>query len=79
VQNDHTAETRGSGLGLAISKSIVEAHQGRIWVESPGVTFRAGQQGKGSTFYFSLPIYRPAEGCGDADGDAAEQTRGEWT
>jgi PAS domain S-box-containing protein len=38
---------RGSGLGLAIARGIIEAHGGRIWVES--------EVGRGSVFSFSLP------------------------
>jgi signal transduction histidine kinase len=40
----------GSGLGLAIAKSIVENHQGAMAVES--------EQGRGSTFSFTLPVAR---------------------
>jgi signal transduction histidine kinase/putative methionine-R-sulfoxide reductase with GAF domain len=48
----------GPGLGLAIAKGIVEAHGGRIWVESPGYD---EESCPGSTFYILLPVAGPQE------------------
>jgi len=48
VEKSRSRDQGGSGLGLSIAKSLIEAHQGRIWAES--------KEGEGSTFKFVLPI-----------------------
>ena len=47
VDNSSTREVYGAGLGLFITEHLVEAHGGRIWVQS--------DEGKGSVFSFTLP------------------------
>jgi len=53
VDDSLTRRTGGSGLGLSISQQLVQMHGGRIGLHST--------PGKGSTFYFTLPIYRVKE------------------
>ena len=47
-----TKSEEGTGLGLYISKKIVEAHGGKIWAQN-------NPDGKGTTFYFTLPLQSP--------------------
>jgi len=48
VKSANVPHSRSSGLGLAFCKLVVDAHGGRIWVQSAG-------EGKGSSFHFRLP------------------------
>jgi len=52
VENEINQNVKGSGLGLVLAKNIVQAHRGKIWVQS--------QVGIGTAFYFTLPTTQKA-------------------
>lgn len=57
-QIGNTANKDSTGLGLFISKGIVLEHGGKIWVESPVISVQVGEEGKGTTVHFTLPIVK---------------------
>ena len=63
----------GPGLGLAIARGIVQAHGGKIWVESPGYNEEANL---GSTFFVSLPSEKQAEVQEETQDEKQEEIAG---
>jgi signal transduction histidine kinase len=63
-----TTKARGMGMGLAICKSIIESHNGRIWVS-------AGAP-RGSIFHFELPVQRGGEGKSNVSDPTLETLKG---
>ncbi len=66
-----TTKSHGMGLGLSISRSIVEAHGGRIWLDV--------DRRDGATFYFSVPrtVFAASPGLAEAvDSPAVVQADG---
>lgn len=59
-------ENKGAGIGLLLVKGFLEKNSGRIWVESI--------KGKGSSFYFTLPINKPIDKKDVLDNDQAVES-----
>lgn len=64
AQGENRRRISGTGLGLFVCKALIEAHGGRIWLEST--------PGQGSTFYFTVPVYRGQDKETGEDADASK-------
>jgi signal transduction histidine kinase len=62
-RSSQTMSVEGSGLGLYLTKKLVEISGGKIWFES--------KQGKGTTFFFSLPLAGTQEHAGEISLDSS--------
>lgn len=63
ANSDHKSRFEGAGLGLAISKAYVEMLGGKIWIES--------EEGKGTSFYFTVPAICKTESKKETDNTSA--------
>lgn len=59
ILSETRKKNKGAGIGLLLVKGFLEKNGGEIWVES--------MEGKGSTFYFTLPIEKPIYKIGSSD------------
>jgi signal transduction histidine kinase len=63
-----TTKSKGLGIGLSICRSIIEGHEGRLWVIST--------VGQGSTFFLKLPRYKAGDGWEKAESRENAQSAG---